>query len=560
MAIFAARYAVVVVVAKPSEHSLDKPSDALPSDLASAHALILAQREQLAQTEAALSEAEREAKVRALEIERLKLQLAKARHERFGQSSERSKLLVEQLELAIEDLEETQAEEESRAEISAPESAKAQRRRPQRGPRKLPENLPVERVVEPAPCVCGKCGGARLRKLGEVVSKTLECEPRRWKIIERVREKFTCRDCEAITEPPAPSHPLPRGFAGPSLLAMILVGKFGDHLPLNRQAAAYRREGIELDDSTLADWVGECVVALDPVLAEVRRHVLAAERLHVDDTTVPVLAKMKTRTGRLWVYVRDDRPFGGQDPPAVLFDYSPSRHGEHPRRVLAAWSGVMQADAFPGYNALYAQGRKPAPVIEAPCWAHGRRGLFDLARLGKSPVATEIVRRIDELFAIERDINGKPPHARRTVRQERSKPIVADLEAYMREQLQRLSPKTDLAKAIRYMLTRWPSFTRFLDDGRICLSNNAAERAVRCVAVGRRKWTFAGSNEGGRRAAAIYSLIETCRLNDVDPRAWLAEVLAKLPDHPAHRVAELTPWAWKARRDAAARAATGVAA
>ena len=368
--------------------------------------MILAQREML-------TAAQSEAKVRALEIERLKLQLAKARREHFGQSSERGKLLVEQLELAIEDLEETQAEEETKAEIAAPEPAKAARRRAPRGPRKLPDNLPVERVVEPAPCVCGKCGGARLRKLGEVVSKTLECEPRRWKIIERVREKFACRDCEGVTEPPAPSHPIPRGFAGPSLLAMILVGKFGDHLPLNRQSAAFAREGVELDVSTLADWVGGCVAALDPILAELRRHVLAAERLHVDDTTVKVLAKTKTRTGRLWVYVRDDRPFGGQGPPAALFDYSPTRHGEHPRKILVAWSGVMQADAFSGYNALYAADRKPAPVVEAACWAHGRRDFFDLAKLAKAPIAVEIVRRIDELFAIERAINGKPPEVRR---------------------------------------------------------------------------------------------------------------------------------------------------
>ena len=441
-------------------------------------------------------------------------------------------------------------EEEAKAEIAAPESARAPRRRAPRGPRKLPDNLPVERVVEPAPCVCGKCGGARLRKLGEVVSKTLECEPRRWKIIERVREKFACRDCEAVTEPPAPSHPIPRGFAGPSLLAMILVGKFGDHLPLNRQSAAFAREGVELDVSTLADWVGGCVAALDPILAELRRHVLAAERLHVDDTTVPVLAKIKIRTGRLWTYVWDDRPFGGQGPPAVLFDYTPTRHGEHPRRVLAGWSGVMQADAYSGHNTLYAEDRKPAPILEAACWAHGRRDFFELARLAKAPIAVEIVRRIDELFAIERSINGRSPDERRAVRQDRSKPLVVALEVYMREQLRRLSPKNKVGKPIRYMLSRWASFTRFLDDGRVCLSNNAAERVLRCVAVGRRNWTFAGSDEGGRRAAAIYSLVQTCRLNDVDPQTWLTEVLARLPDHPAKRVSELTPWAWKARRDA----------
>jgi len=341
---------------------------------------------------------------------------------------------------------------------------------------------------------------------------------------------------------------------------MILVGKFGDHLPLNRQSAAFAREGVELEVSTLADWVGACAAALDPILAELRGHVLAAERLHVDDTTVKVLAKVKTRTGRLWVYLRDDRPFGGQGPPAALYDYSPTRHGEYPRKVLADWSGVMQADAFSGYNAFYEKGRQPAPVVEAACWAHGRRDLFDLAKLTKAPIAVEIVRRIDELFAIEREINGKPPEVRRAVRQERSKPLVAALEGYMREQLERLSPKNDVAKAIRYMLTRWPSFTRFLDDGRICLSNNAAERALRCVAVGRRNWTFAGSDAGGRRAAAVYSLIATCKLNDVDPRAWLADVLAKLPDHPAHRVSELMPWAWKARQEATAPIATAVAA
>jgi transposase len=546
-AIFPVESAQVGGVTGASEH----PAEVLPGDLPSAHAMILAQREMIAT-------ARSEAKTRALEIERLKLQLAKARHERFGQSSERSKLLVEQLELMIEDLEETQAEEETCAEMAS--RARAERLRRPRGPRKLPDNLPVERVVEAAPCVCGECGGARLRKLGEAVSRTLECEPRRWKIIERVREKFACRDCEAITEPPAPSHAIPRGFAGPSLLAMILVGKFGDHLPLNRQADAFAREGIELDVSTLADWVGACAAALDPILSEIRRHVLAAERLHMDDTTVPVLAKVKARTGRLWTYVRDDRPFGGKGPPAVLFDYTPTRHGEHPRRVLAGWVGIMQADAYAGHNALYTEDRKPAPILEAACWAHGRRDFFELARLAKAPIAAEIVRRIDELFAIERVINGKPPKERRAARQERSKPLVIAIEAYMREQLRRLSPKNKVAKPIRYMLSRWASFTRFLDDGRVCLSNNAAERALRCVAVGRRNWTFAGSDEGGRRAAAIYSLVQTCRLNDVDPRAWLADVLARLPDHPAKCVSELTPWAWKARRDTEAALATVVAA
>jgi transposase len=322
------------------------PSDPLPADLAAAHAMILAQRE-------LLTLAKSEVTVGRLEIERLKLMLAKARREQFGQSSERGKLLVEQLELAIEDLEETQAEQETRAEIAAPEAAKqkrAQNPRPSR--RLLPDNLPVERIVEPAPCACGKCGSERLHKLGEVVSKTLECEPRRWKIIEHVREKFSCRDCEAITEAPAPSHPIPRGFAGPSLLAMVLVNKFLLHQPLNRQSKTFAREGIEIDVSTLADRVGACVVALAPLIDAIRIHVMSAERIHADDTTVPVLAKMKAVVGRIWTYVRDDRPFGGSDPPAALFYYSRNRAGEHPQGHLAGYIGLMQADAFNGYNDL----------------------------------------------------------------------------------------------------------------------------------------------------------------------------------------------------------------
>ena len=484
-----------------------------------------------------------------LEIERLKLMLAKARREQFGQSSERGKLLVEQLELAIEDLEETQAEQDTRAEIAAPEAAKEKLARNPRPPRRpLPDNLPVERVVEPAPCACGKCGSARLHKLGEVVSKTLECEPRRWKIIEHVREKFSCRDCEAITEAPAPSHPIPRGFAGPSLLAMVLVNKFLLHQPLNRQSKTFAREGIEIDVSTLADRVGACVVALAPLIDAIRIHVMSAERIHADDTTVPVLAKMKAVVGRIWTYVRDDRPFGGSDPPAAMFYYSRNRAGEHPQGHLAGYIGLMQADAFNGYNDLYRANRKPAPILEAACWSHGRRKFFDLAKTGEAPIAAEAVRRIDELFAIERAINGKAPEQRLAVRREKSALLVTDLEIWMRQQRTLLSAGNDTAKAINYLLNRWAAFTRFLDDGRVCLTNNAAERALRGVAVGRRNWTFAGSDAGGHRAAAVYTLIETCKMNDVDPQAWLADVLARLPDHPASKIADLLPWNWKANQ------------
>jgi transposase len=524
------------------------PADPLPTDLASAHAMILAQRELLAREQAEKIAALSEAKVVRLEIERLKMLLAKARREQFGQSSERGKLLVEQLELAIEDLEETQGAEEAKAEIAAPEATREKRTRAPRGPRKLPDDLPVERIVEPAPCACGKCGGVRLRKLGEIVTKTLESEPRRWKIVEHVREKFSCRDCDGVTEPPAPSHPIPRGFAGPSLLAMILTAKFLLHQPLNRQSATYAREGIEIDTSTLADWVGASVATLEPILALVKAHVLRGKRIHADDTTVPVLAKGKAATGRIWTYVRDDRPFAGKDAPAAFFEYSRNRAGEHPQKHLAGWTGTMQADAYDGYNALYEPKREPAPIKEAACWAHWRRKLFDLATLAKAPIAAEAVPRMDEIFAFERTIIGKPPDERLERRQKVITPRVDDLRAWLTEQRAKLSPKSDTAKAINYGLSRWVEFTRFLDDGRICMTNNAAERALRGIAVGRKNWTFAGSDAGGRRAAAMYTLIETCKLNDVDPQAWLADVLARLPDHPARKIDELLPWHWKARQ------------
>jgi transposase len=297
------------------------------------------------------------------------------------------------------------------------------------------------------------------------------------------------------------------------------------------------------------------VVALAPIIETIRTHVMSAERIHADDTTVPVLAKLKTVTGRIWTYVRDDRPFGGTDPPAALFYYSCNRAGEHPQSHLAGYVGLMQADAFDGYNQLYKAQRKPAPILEAACWSHGRRKFFDLAKSGQAPIASEAVRRIDILFEIERTINGKTPEQRLTVRREKSGPIVADLETWMRQQRTLLSSGNDTAKAINYLLNRWAAFTRFLDDGRVCLSNNAAERALRGVAVGRRNWTFAGSDAGGHRAAAVYTLIETCKMNDVDPQAWLADVLARLPDHPANKVADLLPWNWRSARQQSAVAA-----
>jgi transposase len=327
----------------------------------------------------------------------------------------------------------------------------------------------------------------------------------------------------------------------------VLYGKYGLHLPLNRQSAAFSREGVDLEVSTLTDWVGACSASLMPIIEAIRTHVFAGTRIHADDTPVPVLAKGKTRTGRLWTYVRDDAPFGGPDPPAAAFFYSPDRSGIHPEKHLAGFAGLMQADAYAGFNRLYDAARRPGPVTEAACWAHARRKFFDLARLAKAPIAVEAVAKIDALFAIEREINGLAPSERLAARNDRIRPLMVHLEIWLRDQRTKLSPNSETAKAINYILNRWTAFTRFLDDGRLCISNNAAERALRGIAVGRHNWTFAGSDEGGRRAAAIYTLVETAKLNSIDVQAWLADVLARLPDHPARRITELLPWDWQPR-------------
>jgi transposase len=513
------------------------PSQPLSEILAELQAALVAEREARLKAEARAAGAE-------AMIEHLKLMIAKLRRERYGQSSERRRALLDQLELQLEELETAAAEETARAEMAGGDATVVRpftRRRPVRAP--LPAHLPRERVVVPGPVACPCCGG-RLAKLGEDITETLEVVPRQWKVIQTVREKFTCRSCEKISQPPAPFHVIPRGRAGPNLLAMILHGKFALHQPLNRQSETYAREGVELDVSTLADWVGACVATLEPLHALIHRHVMAAERLHGDDTIVPVLARNKTIKGRLWTYVRDDRPFGGPDPPAAVFFYSRDRAGVHPNRHLADYAGILQADAYAGFNDLYARARAPGPITEAGCWSHGRRKFYVLADTVKAPLALEGVRRIDEIFAIEREINGHAAEARLARRRTDIRPLVDDLEQWMRAERARLSRHAGVAKAMDYMLKRWPAFTRFLDDGRICLSNNAAERALRGIAVGRRNWTFAGSDRGGERAAAVYTLIETAKLNDVDPRAWLADVLRRINDHPASRLHELLPWHW----------------
>ncbi len=522
---------------------------------------IEALRVALAVAEARAEEAVAKASNAEAIIAALKLMVEKLRREIYGQRSERKARLLDQLELELEELEARAREDELAAEQAAAKTSTVKsftRRRPSRKP--FPEHLPRERVVVPAPEVCGCCGSDRLSKLGEDITETLEVIPRSWKVIQTVREKFTCRDCEKISQAPAPFHVTPRGWAGPSLLAMILFEKYGQHQPLNRQSERYAREGVELSLSTLADQVGACTTVLRPLHDLIAAHVLAAERIHGDDTTVPVLAKGKTDTARVWVYVRDDAPYGGADPPAALFHYSRDRSGAHPEQHLTGFAGILQADAYAGYNRLYALGRSPGPVTEALCWAHARRKFFvlaDIAAAAKrgakkgmrqviiSPLAFEAVTRIDALFDIEREINGLSAEQRLAVRAERSAPLLADLEAWLRTERARLSRHAPVAKAMEYMLKRWPGFTRFLDDGRVCLTNNAAERALRGIALGRKSWLFAGSDRGGDRAAFMYTLIVTAKMNDIDPQAWLADVLTRIAEHPFQRLDELLPWNWK---------------
>jgi len=521
-------------------------AEALPDDIDALKAVLVAERAARQQAEARASGAE-------AMVAHLKLLIAKLRRERFGPSAERSRLL-DQLELQLEELEANATEDGAAVQTASADDRTVRgfmRKHPVRAP--LPAYLPRERVVIPAPSACPCCGG-RLAKLGEDITETLEVVPRQWKVIQTVREKFTCRQCERITQPPAPFHVIARGRAGASLLAMILYAKFGEHQPLNRQSESYAREGVDLGVSTLADWVGACTANLTPLVELIRRHVFAAERIHGDDTTVPVLGKGKTITGRVWTYVRDDRPFAGPGPPAAAFFYSRNRNGEHPARHLSAYAGILQADAYAGFGELYEAKRRPAPITEAACWSHGRRKFFVLADTAKAPLALEAVRRIDAIFAIEREINGFSAPERLVARKTRVAPLVDDLEQWMRSERARLSRHAEVAKAMDYMLKRWPAFTRFLGDGRICLSNNAAERALRGIALGRRSWLFAGSDRGGERAAAMYTLIVTAKLNDIDPQAWLADVLRRIADHPAARLDQLLPWHWKNRADQAAAA------
>ncbi len=483
-------------------------------------------------------------------IAHLKLEIEKLRRELYGSRSERKARLLDQMELQLEDLEAAATEDELAAERAAAATPTVQaftRQRPSRKP--FPDHLPRERVIVPTPESCPCCGSDRLSKLGEDITETLEIIPRQWKVIRTVQERFSCRTCETITQPPSAIPCDATRLRRPEPARDRAARQVRPAPALEPPERALRPRGHRLHPGRCA-----AATALRPLHELIAAHVLAGERLHGDDTIAPILAKGKTVKGHAWVYVRDDRPFGG-NAPAALFHASRDRRGEHPQRHLAARSGILQADAYGGYNHLYDRGRSPGPIISGLCWSHARRKFFELAdivankRRGKnaaliSPIALEGVKRTDPLFEIEREINGLSAQARLAVRRERSRPIIDALEAWIRTERARLSKSAYVAQAIDYMLPRWPAFSTFLDDGKICLTNNAAERALRGLALGRKSWLFAGSDRGADRAAFMYTMIVTAKLNDIDPLAWLADVLARITNMPQYRLPALLPWNW----------------
>lgn len=508
-------------------YTLDMTIDleSLPDDVESLKELVRAHR-------ALLASRDSEAQLARLEIEKLRLELAKLRRMKFGRSSEKIGQQIAQLELILEELEASEAQLRA-----APVALAPRRERPGRKP--LPDHLPRESVLHEPPCQCPACGAA-MRKIGEDVSEILERVPAHFKVIRHVRPKLSCTQCDTIVQEPASSRPIARGLAGPGLLAHVLVSKYADHLPLYRQSQIYAREGVELDRSTLADWVGGTTNLVAPLVAALRQYVLAAAKLHADDTPVPVLepGRGSTKTGRLWTYVRDDRPAGSAEAPAVWYQYSPDRKGERPRAHLASFRGVLQADGYAGYDQLYADGT----IVEAACWAHARRHFYDIHVAHQSPLAAEALDRIGALYGIETEIRGKLPDERRMMRQTRAGPLLDDLHAWLHATLARLSAKSELASAIRYALSRWVALTRYRDDGRIEIDNNAAERSLRAAVLGRKNYLFMGSDLGGERAAAMYSLIGTAKLNGLDPEAYLRTVLDRIADHPVNQVNALLPW------------------
>ena len=497
----------------------------LPNDVEALKGMILERSTKLEVAEALLIS-------QKLELEKLRFEIAYLKRMKYGRSSEQLDRELVQMQLSIEDLEASLAAKPLEVRPAPKEPPERPARRP------LPAELPREQIVHENPCACPDCGG-KLRLLGEDVSEMLEYVPSHFKVIRHVRPKLSCASCQRIVQPLAPSRPIERGLAGPGLIAHVLVSKYCDHLPLYRQSQIYAREGIDLDRSTLADWVGGGSALLEPLVGAIGNYALGAYKIHGDDTPVPVLCPGRgtTKQGRLWTYVRDDRPAGSAEPPAVLFRYSPDRKGERPRAHLANFTGVLQADAYAGFDQLYGE-----KIKEAACWAHVRRKFYDIHAALSSPVALEALERIGRLYKIEEEIRGRQPHERRTVRQARAGPELKSLHEWLHKTVTALSKKSELAKAIRYALSNWVALTRYCEDGRLEVDNNAAERALRTVALGRKNWLFAGSDDGGERAAAIYTLLGTAKLNDLNPESYLRYVLERIADHPINQIEDLLPW------------------
>lgn len=484
---------------------------------------------------------------KTLHIEKLKMQLAVLRRARFGRSSERLDRDIEQLELLIGELEEEASESDARADAARTGSALTrERKQPVRKP--LPEHLPREVVTHDPPCTCPGCGGTVFSRVGQDEREVLEYVPSSFKVIRHVRPKLSCRACETIMQRPMPALPIERGRPGPGLIAHTLVSKYCDHTPLHRQAVIHAREGVDLDRSTLADWVGQAVFLLLPLAEAIGRHVRAGAALHADDTTVPVLAPGlgRTRTGRLWVVVRDERPWGSAAPPAAFYRYSADRRGVHAEALLSSCRGFLHADGYAGFDALYRPNTLAGevPLVEVACWAHARRKFHDVHHATASPIALEALQRIAALFAIEGGIRGQSPERRAAARGEHARPVLDQLRVFLDASLTRISGKSALAQAIRYALSRWTALGRYAADGRLEMSNNAAERAIRPLALGRKNYLFCGSDAGGQRAACIYTIVETAKMNGVNPQAYLANILGRIAEHPIQKIDALLPWLW----------------
>jgi len=528
---------------------MDSALESLPNDPTALRAMILAERSKRAKAEAS---------VRAYEalVQALKIRIARLKRQKFGASSEKIEREIEQLELALEDLQVESAASAPASDPADTDPVETTRKTPRRrGRLKLDQVAEHERIVLDPGEHCADCGGA-LRLVGEDVSEILEFIAAKLKRVETARLKKSCRVCEKMVQPAAPTRPFPRALAGPGLLAHILVAKYDDYLPLYRQGEIFARHGAEIPRSTLIDWCGQAVGALRPLSAVLKQNILSGNRLHADDTPIKVLdpkrrkaggGRKAVKEGRIWVYVRDDRPFGGGDPPGAAYFFSADRKGRHPQAHLEGFEGILQADAYSGFKKLYEPDRitGKSRVHEAACWAHWRRDFHDIWKATNSDLAKEALDRIGALYDIERQITGQPQELRLAVRQKQSKPKADAFKAWCETQLGRISAKGDLAKAIRYGLNRWHAFTLFLTDGRVAIDNNAAERAIRPIALGRKNWLFAGSDAGGETLADALTLIETAKLCGLNPEAYLADLLGRINDHSINRIDELLPWNWQ---------------